>query len=121
MARLLSQEPFEDVMFMQADALVQKPGTTNKLIDRRGIKNIPEGDMSWPANSPDLHPFENVWGWMKQRLAAMDEYPTSVESMKAKLTELWNEITPGFCQRFTDGYQARLEKVVEAKGYSTKY
>ena len=120
-ARLLSQEPFKDMMFMQDYAPIKNARTTSQLIARRGIKKFPEGDMSWPANSPDLNPVENVWAWMKQRLAAMDTYPTSVESMKAKLTELWNEITPGFCQRFTDGYQERLEKVVEAQGYTTKY
>ena len=120
-ARLLEQDPFKDIMFMQDNAPIHNARTTKQLIERRGIEKFPEGDMAWPANSPDLNPIENVWAWMKYRLAAMNEYPTTVEMMQEILNQLWKEVTPEFCQRFTDGYRRRLEKVVAAQGYTTKY
>ncbi len=48
--------------------------------------------LSWPAQSPDLNPIENIWGIMKRRLRIMPKYPTTAEELFGQPCEIWNSL-----------------------------
>ena len=119
--KFCDQEGASSMLFMQDNAPVHSAASTTRSMTARKIKTFPEGGMKWPANSPDLNPIENVWAWMKQELCRLDSYPTIRETMVHELKIIWKRLTPEFCQRYTNGNQKRLKKVVEAKGATLKY
>ena len=89
--------------------------------EAHGIKSFPSVPESWPPNSPDLNPIENLWGEMKHHLHTLKPYPQDVISMTKSLKFFWKTVTQEKCQRFIGNYKDRLEAVIEAKGHTTKY
>lgn len=78
--------------------------------------------LSWPPQSPDLNPIENMWRLLKIRL---NEYETSAKGMQElyeRVTEVWYEtIKTKECQKVIDSMPNRIEACIKAKGYWTKY
>lgn len=52
--------------------------------------------ISWPPQSPDLSPIENVWLLMKNKIKNRLYLIRNVTDLKTQLTKAWNEI-PLFC------------------------
>jgi transposase len=77
--------------------------------------------VEWPPYSPDMNPIENIWAWMKTKLA--NDYPisTSADMLAVNFLEIWDSITPEMCARFCGNYEKRLKAVKKAKGGETKY
>jgi hypothetical protein len=77
--------------------------------------------IEWPPYSPDLNPIENLWNWMKHKLAT--EYPPceTNDELVAAFLKIWDSITPDMCKAYCDDYEKRLEAVKRARGYGTKY
>jgi len=50
--------------------------------------------IEWPPYSPDVIPIENIWAWIKIKLA--NDYPIS---------EMFAVITPEMCARFCGNYE----------------
>jgi hypothetical protein len=85
--------------------------------------------IDWPPNSPDLNPIENLWSILKanlvQRYPDMKYIPGGPETvrsvLKSHLTEMWWEIEPETLNRLIDSMPHRVEAVLHAKGWYTKY
>ena len=76
--------------------------------------------LEWPGNSPDCSPIENLWSLMEDRVVAMQ--PTSVDHMQQCIKEVWRtQITPEYCKALIHSMPSRMEAVIAAKGYCTKY
>lgn len=80
--------------------------------------NVPGGHfLSWPANSPDLSPIENLWAWMDRKLHKHHNCQ-NVEQLKEKLEEVRQSVPASLLHSLFDGMKARMLCVLEKKGGS---
>ncbi len=75
--------------------------------------------MPWPAQSPDLNPIENLWSILDQRLRGRkcNNRTQLIEALKKG----WEELDESILTRLVDSMPSRIQKVIEAKGFATKY
>uniref|UniRef100_A0A9J8DCQ8 Tc1-like transposase DDE domain-containing protein n=1 Tax=Cyprinus carpio carpio TaxID=630221 RepID=A0A9J8DCQ8_CYPCA len=104
----------EDFVFQHDLAPSHSAKTTGKWFTDHGITVL-----NWPANSPDLNPIENLWDILKRKLR--DARPNTLDELKAAIEASWASITPQQCHRLIASMPRRIEAVISAKGFPTKY
>uniref|UniRef100_A0A9J7XDV8 Tc1-like transposase DDE domain-containing protein n=1 Tax=Cyprinus carpio carpio TaxID=630221 RepID=A0A9J7XDV8_CYPCA len=104
----------EDFVFQHDLAPAHSAKTTGKWFTDQGITVL-----NWPANSPDLNPIENLWDIVKRKLR--DTRPNTLDELKAAIEASWASITPQQCHRLIASMPRRIEAVISAKGFPTKY
>lgn len=75
--------------------------------------------MVWPAQSPDLNPIENLWGDVKNAVAAAK--PKNAEELWQAIKTSWASIPNLRCQNLVDSMYRRCVAVIKNKGNATKY
>ena len=75
--------------------------------------------LDWPANSPDLSPIENLWQIVKNRLEI--EEPRTIAEWTAKISEIWDEVSPDLLKTYLGSMSRRMELCIAAKGEHIKY
>jgi len=74
----------------------------------------------WPGSSPDLNPIENMWVFMKKKVA--EQNPTSEKSLIEAIKRVWTTcITPAYCDNLVKSMPDRIKAVLANKGQHTKY
>ncbi|KAI2647648.1 Transposable element Tcb1 transposase [Labeo rohita] len=104
----------DDFIFQQDLAPAHKAKTTSTWFNSHGITVL-----DWPANSPDLNPFENLWGIVKGKMR--EQRPRNADELKANIKATWATITPQLCQRLIASMPRHLDAVISTKGGPTKY
>uniref|UniRef100_A0A8C2KV30 Tc1-like transposase DDE domain-containing protein n=1 Tax=Cyprinus carpio TaxID=7962 RepID=A0A8C2KV30_CYPCA len=110
--RLFQGRPY--FVFQHDLAPAHSAKTTGKWFTDHGITVL-----NWPANSPDLNPIENLWDIVKRKLR--DARPNTLDELKAAIEASWASITPQQCHRLIASMPRRIEAVISAKGFPTKY
>ena len=77
--------------------------------------------MHWPAQSPDLNPIENVWGFMKAQLQKLSVPPSNPMQLFGILSEMWNSLPDSFLENLVASMPNRVDIVLKQPGKSTKY
>ena len=85
--------------------------------------------MQWPPYSPDLSPIENRWKRLKEKLQnqhpELATWPGGGCIVQAKLREVlpedWDQIESDYLQSLCSSMCTRVNAVIEAKGWYTKY
>lgn len=76
----------------------------------RGSPNMP-----WPPRSPDLTPCDFfLWGFVKSKV--YHTRPTSMQDLKDRIIQAFQEVTTEMCRETALAYQKRLESVLENGG-----
>ncbi|MGH0158058.1 UNVERIFIED_CONTAM: hypothetical protein FKN15_049200 [Acipenser sinensis] len=75
--------------------------------------------LSWPAQSSDLNPIENLWNVIKRK---MDGHkPSNKAELLEFLHQEWYKVTQHQCERLVESMPRHMKAVLENQGYSTKY
>ena len=85
--------------------------------------------MEWPAYSPDLNPIENLWSILKRmlhlwylKLEEMTGGRQEVqEAIENAITHCWQHLKPELLRSLARGMPKRIQAVIQAQGWYTKY
>ena len=77
--------------------------------------------LSWPPQSPDLSPIENIWLLMKNTIKNRLYLIQNVADLKTQLLRAWNEVPLHYIQRLYSSLPRRCRQVLIQKGAITKY
>ncbi len=71
-----------DFIFQQDLAPTHTAKVTNSWFNDHGVTVL-----NWPANSPDLKPIDNLWGFVKRKMR--DTRPNNADYPKAAIKATW--------------------------------
>jgi hypothetical protein len=84
--------------------------------------------MDWPPYSPDLNPIENLWTFLKAEmchqfpdLAGMPNTEETLDYLIQCAIQTRATLEFSLLNRLMDIMEHRVEAVIEAKGWYTKY
>ena len=114
---------FGDREFQQDNAPIHGKWTVDEFFMEKGIVVI-----DWPPHSPDINPIEHVWKALKEELKKLDtnlhelkKNEASIDWMKKQLIIAWNSLPQDKIDRLIESLPRRLDAVIKAKGWYTKY
>ncbi len=112
-----AKEEFEvDLVYMQDNAPCHKSRIVMDFLDAHRVPV-----MSWPAQSPDLNPIENLWAILKRRRMSRFPVPTTKDQLTEQIFTLWEELDQELIQKLARSFGNRCREVVRLKGDPTKY
>ena len=102
---------YEECFFQQGNAPCH---TASEGVDEEDHQTR---TLSWPAQSPDLNPIENLWNVIK-----MDGHkPSNKAELLEVLRQEWHKVTQWQCERLVESMPRHMKAVIVNQGYSTKY
>lgn len=96
------------------------PKHTSKLV-QKWLDDKGYEVLIWPSQSPDMNPIEHIWYQVKVALQKYDTHAKSVNELWERFQDEWNKISKERCLAVIESMPRRLEAVVRAKGWPTKY
>jgi transposase len=86
--------------------------------------------MDWPPYSPDMNPIENMWSLLKRKLYMLfPNLDIEIRGVSDKARDLlfrriytaWEALEPRVWEAMVQSMPRRIEALIAAKGWHTKY
>lgn len=109
---------------MQDGAPIHTAHRVSNWIQTHGITTV-----SWPPYSPDLNPIKHVWKKLKELvyirhpdiLSLPKDTEATKEAIFEAIKEAWEAIPDEFFKALVDSMPRRVQAVIDANGWQTKY
>jgi len=75
--------------------------------------------ITWPSNSPDLNPIENVWNIVKNKVAHLQ--PSTLKDLQEAIKQVWSELPRNLAQNLVLSMPNRIKEITQSKGDSINY
>lgn len=75
--------------------------------------------LEWPPQSPDLNPIENLWSLLDAGIPLEKRH--NKEEFLNELQLKFKRIDKNYLEKLVESVPRRLQAVIKAKGYNTKY
>ncbi|GFT45906.1 transposable element Tcb2 transposase [Trichonephila clavipes] len=82
------------------------------------LYNVPN-QLHTPPQSPDLNPIEHLWDLREPKIRQHNI--SSKDMLKSVLKDEWEEISAEETTKLVSSMPKRLQKVLERRGYPTRY
>jgi transposase len=109
--------------FMQDNAPIHTAKKVIKWLEDNGIPTI-----DWPPYSPDLNPIEYIWARMKEwihqhypNLRDMGDSQEALDKLARVIVEAWEAIPQDAVDHLIRSMDYRVNAVLAAEGWHTKY
>ena len=112
----LSEYGRENAVFQQDNCRCHIARSTLQWLEARNIQI-----MTWPANSPDLNPIENLWGVLVRRVYVGGRQFNSVDELKISVIRCWEELGENVLENLISSMPERVYQVIYAHGGSINY
>ncbi|GFV76057.1 transposable element Tcb2 transposase [Trichonephila clavipes] len=96
---------------MDDNARPHRANLVDEFLESEDIKRI-----TWPANSPDLNPIENLWDYLGRAIARRHPPPRDVNGLKTALLEEWSLIPQTVINNFISSLKTRCDMCVRGLG-----
>ena len=110
------RDPDNDLIFMQDGASSHTAKDIQNWFRKNGIILL-----SWPPQSPDLNPIENVWSWLRNQLWNQRAQIRNSNDVWRLSVEIFNSMSEGFIRKLYNSMPERIEDVLRLKGNRTKF
>ena len=109
--------------FMQDNASIHTAKKVKKWFEDEGIPL-----MDWPPYSPDLNPIEHLWAQLKQwindnhpELVDMGASEEAYQQLFRAIREGWEAIAPEAIEKLVKSMDDRVNAVLHAEGWYTRF
>ena len=108
---LANYYPAGDGVFQQDLAPCHSSKKTKTFMEDNNILTL-----SWPGNSPDLNPIENLWSIIKSRLRKRD--CSTLRKLIEAVIQIWHhdEELKKMCSTLVESMPKRVKEIIAAKG-----
>ena len=114
----------EGDLYQQDNARIHTARKTMEWLEENGIDTI-----DWPAYSPDLNPIEHIWAKLKELVYKL--HPELIEQKQRggevptllldALQDGWKALPEDFITSCIESVPRRLQAVIDAQGWYTRY
>jgi hypothetical protein len=116
-----SMEDVGYVLVMEDGAPYHRGAAAKRRKEYEGMGWIGWGPGTWPSNSPDLNPIENLWHVLRSNIRKRKRQPRNQKEMIEALQEEWKKLDMNVVSALIDSMPRRLQAVIDAKGGPTHY
>jgi hypothetical protein len=102
-------------VFQDDGARPHRARLTKEWLNQRCL-NLTGGELTWPANSPDLNPIEQLWAILKQSINR--DVCTTAAELFTQAQQAWDAISIEVINSLIDSFPTRLRAVQALKGQS---
>ena len=102
------------LIFQQDNAPSHTAKYTMAYLKTKGLKE--SQIMTWPPNSPDLNPIENLWGIIKEEVYRSGKQYDSKDDLWKAIVHASKSVTPDLIQKLTAGVDKRVMDVISKDG-----
>jgi len=77
--------------------------------------------LSWPPQSPDLNPIEELWSIVESGLRKRKPEASNIQELEKMIIKEWKSIPKEIYRKLINSMPSRIYAVISAKGGHTKY